>query len=124
MMIPGTNYHRLVICAPTDRKLHEAQRKVSEKESRSRIPLGLFKHLWTLWMEELDREDGFHEICSKCGDPTGEMMCCDTEGCGRVEHHNCQSVDEIPQEIKDGQWFCQNCRLKLQLEAGAAGLHR
>jgi hypothetical protein len=96
MMIAGTDYHRLVICAPADRRLHDAQRKINQKDSKSRIPQGLFKSIWNQWVEALDKEDGFQERCSKCGDPTGEMLCCDTEGCGRVEHHDCQSMEEIP----------------------------
>jgi hypothetical protein len=97
--------------------LHDAQKKITEKESKSRIPQGLFKSIWNLWIEALDTEDGFQELCSKCGDPRGEMMCCDSEGCGRVEHHDCQSTEEIPLEIKAEKWFCQNCRLKNQIEA-------
>jgi hypothetical protein len=122
MMIPETNHHRLVICAPTERSLHEAQKKLAEKTSRSRIPLGLFRTIWSLWVDAAEKEDGFQERCSKCGDPTGEMLCCDTAGCDRIEHHDCQSVEEPPQEIKAGQWFCQNCRLRRQLETSAAGL--
>lgn len=112
MRIPGTNHHKLVICAPSDRQLHEGQRKLTEKASRSRIPLGTFRSILDLWKEALEKLDGFQEACAKCGNTTGEMICCDSTRCDRIEHYDCESLEEIPPKHKTGSWFCQMCRMR------------
>ena len=38
-------------------------------------------------------------------------------GIDMCTYHDCQPTEEIPLEIKAEKWFCQNCRLKNQIEA-------
>ena len=85
---------------------HPAQRRVPQAVN-SRVPLGLWAHLWRAHTSWLATVDGYSYWCSICHEGGGVLLC-DEDGCGAVQHADC-SMQSDPNAQR---WRCDDCWLK------------
>ena len=88
-----------------EEKSHPAQRRVPQAVN-SRVPLGLWAHVWKAHLSWLATVDGYSSWCSICHEG-GDVLLCDEDGCGAVQHADC-SMQSDPNVQ---HWRCDDCWL-------------
>ena len=97
MVLPGTNHHVVLLCQSSNLKPHPGQRLI-DSNKRSVMPMEVYARFVRLHLAWLQALDGTSFWCSKSGDGGGLgndelLLMCDSEGCGRVHHMSCSSLD-------------------------------
>ena len=124
MVIPNTSIHAWVIQSKSKKKVgskgkgpaagtkaaqveesHPAQRRVPQAVN-SRVPMGLWAHIWAAHLSWLTTVDGYSSWCSICHEG-GDVLLCDEEGCGAVQHAACS----MQSDSRARQWRCDDCWL-------------
>ena len=76
---------------------------------KSMMPKGLFLRFIELHERWLALKDTFTSWCTKCGEGGDDLLMCDRDGCGRVQHRSCSKLcDPDAQE----EWFCDLCTMQ------------
>ena len=84
---------------------HPAQRRVPQAVN-SRVPLGLWAHVWAahlFWLATVDRYSSWCSICHE----GGAVLLCDEASCGAVQHAACS----MQNDSKAQHWRCDDCWL-------------
>ena len=84
---------------------HPAQRRVPQAVN-SRLPMGLWAHVWAAHLSWLAAVDGYSSWCSICHEGE-DVLLCDEEGCGAVQHAACS----MQSDSRAQHWRCDNCWL-------------
>ena len=61
----------------------------------------------------VDPADGHYNYCIICG-TSGDVMCCEGEGCPNVAHPKCAGFEATPED----DWFCEKCSRKKAVPPG------
>ena len=109
MMVPGSKHHAKVICSSSE-GYKTNQSKVPALQ-KAQIPKGLFQAILDKHEDHSNQCDGSAFYCFKCGEG-GDMLICDTDGCKRVQHADCEGL--MPKEM-EGEWYCDICVMRYQL---------
>lgn len=90
-------------------ELHPAQRGVPQAV-KSRVPMGLWAHVWEAHLSWLATVDGYtsrySSWCSICHEG-GDVLLCNEGGCGAVQHAACS----MQGDSKARHWRCDDCWL-------------
>ena len=70
-----------------EEETHPAQRRVPQAVN-SRVPLGLWAHIWAAHLSWLATVDGYSSWCSICHEGD-DVLLCDGASCGAVQHAAC-----------------------------------
>jgi hypothetical protein len=84
---------------------HPAQRRVPQAVN-SRVPLGLWAHVWAAHRSWLATADGYSSWCSVCHEG-GAVLLCDEAGCKAVQHAACS----MQKDSAAPKWRCDDCWL-------------
>jgi hypothetical protein len=98
-----------IICQPQG-GFGDGQRKIEDGQ-RPVMPLGVYVHFLEKHFKWKQQCDGYAFYCYKCGKASGErrhLALCDTEGCNRVQHTDCVSM----QDTRNDPWYCDVCHLR------------
>eukprot|EP01052_Picozoa_sp_SAG31_P005666 SAG31_NODE_252_length_19068_cov_18.307713_5_plen_763_part_00 len=91
LVLLGSQKHYVCLCAR--RAQHSSSRNAGDSGGGS--------------VTEDDHDADWDDLCRLCG-RTGELICCDGDGCTHAYHARCIHFQPQPDEL----WLCPNCRTK------------